>query len=64
MEENLKLSYRKVEAEDCDFCIILVDLDNCREINDRHGREAGDLALTKLGQMLRNELRENDIAGR
>ena len=64
VEENLKLSYRKFEAEDCDFCIILVDLDNCREINDRYGREAGDLALTKLGQMLRNELRENDIAGR
>ena len=64
IEDHLKESYQKFELDDCYFSIILADLDNCREINDRYGRETGDLALTKLGHLLQNELREEDLAGR
>lgn len=63
MEEHLKLSYREYELGNSHFCVILADLDNCRTINDRYGRTLGDLALKKLGKLLSNELRENDMAG-
>ena len=64
MEERLKLSYRKYESGLADFCVILTDLDNCKAINDHFGREIGDMALKKLGYLLRKELREEDMAGR
>ena len=64
MEEHLKLSYREYELGNSHFCVILADLDNCRTINDLYGRALGDLALKKLGNLLSNELRENDMAGR
>lgn len=64
MEEHLKLSYREYELGNSHFCVILADLDNCRTINDLYGRALGDLALKKLGNLLSNELREKDMAGR
>ncbi|MDG1694132.1 MAG: GGDEF domain-containing protein [Porticoccaceae bacterium] len=64
MEERLKLSYRKYESGLGNFCVILADLDNCKAINDHFGRETGDMALKKLGHLLRKELREEDMAGR
>ena len=64
MEEHLRLSYREYELGISYFCVILADIDNCREINDRYGRALGDLALKKVGQLLLTELRENDMAGR
>ncbi|MDH4161208.1 MAG: diguanylate cyclase [Nitrospirota bacterium] len=44
--------------------IILCDMDNLKEINDRHGHLAGDMAIQMVSATLRNVLRSVDIAGR
>lgn len=64
IEEHLRFSYREYEIGISYFCVILTELDNCRAINDRYGRALGDLALQKLGKLLCQELRENDLAAR
>lgn len=64
MEEFLKSSYKGLKLSGNYLSVILADLDNCKAINDRYGRVVGDLALKKLGHLFRNELREEDMAGR
>jgi diguanylate cyclase (GGDEF)-like protein len=44
--------------------LIMLDLDNLKEINDRLGHEGGDNALRMLAESLRAELRGVDTAAR
>ena len=45
--------------------LLLVDIDDFKAFNDRHGHLAGDAVLRKLAAALRGELRQNlDIAAR
>ena len=46
------------------FCILIMDLDNFKQRNDRFGHAAGDEALALVGQVLRNCLRTGDLAAR
>ncbi|MBF9061162.1 diguanylate cyclase [Rhodobacterales bacterium HKCCSP123] len=46
------------------FGLLHVDLDLFKEVNDTHGHAAGDAVLARVGEVLRHELRETDIAGR
>ncbi|AVP58917.1 GGDEF domain-containing protein [Pulveribacter suum] len=43
---------------------LMLDLDDFKPINDRHGHEAGDRALQLFAQVLRQQTREGDILGR
>lgn len=44
--------------------VLFLDLDHFKELNDRHGHQAGDTALRELAAVMREELREQDIVGR
>jgi len=44
--------------------IIFIDLDNFKILNDTYGHQAGDKALIKIGQIIRNSIRKSDIAAR
>lgn len=44
--------------------LIAIDLDDFKSINDRWGHQAGDLALCHLAQLLRAQVRSNDVIGR
>lgn len=46
------------------LAFVFVDLDNFKEINDRHGHLTGDAVLRALGQALRYSARQDDIVGR
>jgi diguanylate cyclase (GGDEF)-like protein/PAS domain S-box-containing protein len=47
-----------------EFCILLLDLDGLKEINDRFGHLAGDRALCRLAQTLTDCCRSIDTAAR
>lgn len=47
-----------------DFCVLMVDIDRFKHINDNYGHPAGDAVLQQVADILGNALRSQDIAGR
>lgn len=46
------------------LCVILLDIDDFKMVNDRYGHKIGDFILTQTTQACKTSLRENDIFGR
>jgi diguanylate cyclase (GGDEF)-like protein len=46
------------------LAILMIDVDDLKAVNDRHGHAAGDDVLVALGDILRSSTRASDIAGR
>jgi diguanylate cyclase (GGDEF)-like protein len=44
--------------------LIILDLDSFKEYNDNYGHPAGDMRLREIGEMLKENVREPDIAAR
>ncbi len=45
-------------------CIILIDIDRFRLINENYNNKTGDLLLTKIGESIKKTLRESDMTCR
>ena len=43
------------------LCLVMLDLDHFKKLNDVHGHVVGDRVLVALGRLLRDGLRENDV---
>ena len=46
------------------FCVAMLDLNGFKEVNDRHGHEAGDDLLRQFSSELRSTSRATDVVGR
>ena len=50
------------QSSDC--TVMVCDLDDFKQINDRYGHDTGDLVLARFAEILREQTREADIAVR
>jgi diguanylate cyclase (GGDEF)-like protein len=46
------------------LALLLIDLDNLKSINDRHGHRAGDESIRSLARVIESQLRATDIGAR
>jgi diguanylate cyclase (GGDEF)-like protein len=60
LEQQLREFLRREEQ----FALVVADLDRFKQLNDRHGHEAGDRALRVFAQTSEGVLREGDLIAR
>jgi len=60
LQEDLKKEWAKCQRKDVPFCIIMLDIDNFRDINESFGHTMGDQLIRELSSMLRNAVRLSD----
>jgi diguanylate cyclase (GGDEF)-like protein len=54
----------KVERYGGELCLLMLDLDHFKQFNDRHGHEAGNELLRRLGATIRSTVRTADLPAR
>jgi diguanylate cyclase (GGDEF)-like protein len=59
-EHALRMARRSRMA----FSVLFVDVDNLKQINDRHGHAAGSQLLVEAAEFLKTNFRETDVLGR
>ncbi|MDO9263191.1 MAG: GGDEF domain-containing protein [Desulfosalsimonadaceae bacterium] len=59
-EMNLKQALRAKRP----ICLLIMDIDHFKSINDRYGHNVGDQVIRAAGQGLQDSLRETDFAAR
>ena len=64
LQEKLASSIAESTRLSQPLSFLLLDLDHFKKINDTYGHLMGDQILQKLGEILRVEMREEDIAAR
>lgn len=61
-EEEVGKRILKKEKEE--FCVLMIDADHFKDVNDTYGHKAGDKVLIALSSTAEKALRENDIVAR
>jgi diguanylate cyclase (GGDEF)-like protein len=62
--EALQAEVARAERFGTPLSVVLADLDRFKEVNDTHGHAIGDEALWTFADVLRETMREADVAGR
>lgn len=64
MDSVLKFQTVRVSVSASNCCIMLLDVDHFKQVNDCHGHQMGDLVLQKVSTALSALLRPNDVIAR
>ena len=64
LEETLDRELNRAARENYPVCVIMIDLDHFKRINDTHGHEAGDLVLKAIADAFSEFSRRGDFACR
>lgn len=62
--ELLEIEIKKVNKTRDDLCLMMLDIDHFKNVNDTYGHQAGDMVLNKVATIITESIRETDFAGR
>jgi len=57
-------AFEQARARNSPWAVLMLDVDHFKQVNDRHGHAAGDIALRTIVSGITAALRERDLVGR
>jgi len=63
-QDHLSHEIHRVERNPQSLSMLLLDLDNFKRLNDRHGHAAGDEILARIARILNDRVRATDLCAR
>lgn len=63
-ERQLEREVARTQRYSHPFCLMILDIDNFKDINDTYGHEAGDEVISRIARTLREGTRGIDLAAR
>lgn len=64
LEERLTAEYGYAKRHGSPLCVLIIDADHFKRVNDTFGHQAGDEVLRALGGLLQGAARREDVAAR
>lgn len=64
LSERMQQQLESLDRKGHSFSLLMLDLDRFKRINDTYGHQLGDQVLETVAGILRDALRETDVAGR
>ena len=61
---ELRREAARAELESLPFCVLMMDIDHFKEVNDTYGHLAGSQTLEDIGVVIKRALRAGDVAAR
>jgi len=58
---SLKVEAKRSRRYDLNFSLVMLDLDDFKQVNDHHGHVVGDSALATVSEVIRQNVREIDV---
>ena len=62
--DELEMEFHRSLRKKGELCLILIDVDHFKLVNDTYGHQNGDMVLAAIGETLQVELRRYDLAAR
>lgn len=64
VDDRFEIELSRAQRYGTVLTVAVIDADRFKSLNDEHGHQAGDLALKRIGALLRDSFRQSDTAGR
>lgn len=64
LDETLPRELARAERDSSSLCVLMIDIDKFKLLNDTYGHSAGDTVLQKFGELVSRNTRQNDVACR
>ncbi len=59
--ERLEQEIERTRRLEEPTCLVMIDIDHFKQVNDTHGHDVGNQALTHIAELLRQDLRKIDL---
>jgi diguanylate cyclase (GGDEF)-like protein len=64
LDQVLSAEWRRAQRYGTPFSVVMIDLDNFKDVNDTFGHAVGDAVLVRVADILLAVVRETDVVGR